>query len=394
MKDASQVNQLFFILNIFMILVIGTLLAILPYITRKVLLFGIRVPEMAHTLLEVGRMKRFYTIMMALVTLAALGAAVAGNAYGTVANLMICLYAPLVMMLAQFIVYLRCWRHSAALKARENWIIPSVGTAETRSARSRERFGGLPWIWYWGSFGLILLTLLLSLTFYPSMPDTIITHWNGAMEADAWAPKSLGHILAIPIISLVMLLIMLASNLAVYRMKLQVSQENPALSFAQHRVYRRLMSHMLGFITLCMTLMFLLMQPMIMNIWVPDTAVLMALILIPTVLMILPAIYVSVKAGQSGTKLRPAITEADVAAAGYPPPDGLPLRKTYSDDRYWKLGLFYYNPDDPSLLVEDRFGNNGGLNYARPAGIVLIVLLILFTAATYIGSTLLFIRAF
>jgi len=27
--------------------------------------------------------------------------------------------------------------------------------------------------------------------------------------------------------------------------------------------------------------------------------------------------------------------------------------------------MFYYNPDDPAVIIEDRFGTNIGFNYAR-----------------------------
>jgi hypothetical protein len=36
-----------------------------------------------------------------------------------------------------------------------------------------------------------------------------------------------------------------------------------------------------------------------------------------------------------------------------------------SDDKYWALGLFYHNPDDPACFVGNRFGGNIGFNYSR-----------------------------
>jgi len=152
------------------------------------------------------------------------------------------------------------------------------------------------------------------------------------------------------------------------------------------------MSHMLGFITLCICAMFLIMQPMMMNIWIPSAGFMIGFILIPTTLMIIPPVILSVKAGQAGNKLKPAITEADVLATGYPQPDGLVKRAASGDDRYWKLGLFYFNREDPSLFIEDRFGSNGGLNYARPAAMLLAGFLFILVLATYIGSTILFLN--
>jgi 4-diphosphocytidyl-2-C-methyl-D-erythritol kinase len=61
------------------------------------------------------------------------------------------------------------------------------------------------------------------------------------------------------------------------------------------------------------------------------------------------------------------------------------------DDRYWKLGVFYYNPDDPSLFIEKRFGIGWTSNFGRPMSWVLfiglIVLIVLISALTkYLGA--------
>jgi uncharacterized membrane protein len=45
-------------------------------------------------------------------------------------------------------------------------------------------------------------------------------------------------------------------------------------------------------------------------------------------------------------------------------------------DRYWKLGVFYFNRDDSALLVEKRFGLGYSLNFARlTAWIILLFVL-------------------
>src|SRR5579875_3018699 len=43
-------------------------------------------------------------------------------------------------------------------------------------------------------------------------------------------------------------------------------------------------------------------------------------------------------------------------------------------DEHWKMGLFYYNPDDPALLVEKRFGIGYTMNFARPVAWVVLAL--------------------
>jgi uncharacterized membrane protein len=59
--------------------------------------------------------------------------------------------------------------------------------------------------------------------------------------------------------------------------------------------------------------------------------------------------------GQGGTRLRgyePALT------GSAPTGDRTP-------DECWKLGMFYYNPDDPALVVEKRFGIGWTLNFGN-----------------------------
>ena len=46
--------------------------------------------------------------------------------------------------------------------------------------------------------------------------------------------------------------------------------------------------------------------------------------------------------------------------------DGMPIGDR-TDDRNWKWGLIYYNPADPALWIERRFGIGYTFNFARPS---------------------------
>ena len=101
MDDLAMLNLICFILNLLIVLVIGVTLAILPNITRKSLLFGIRVPESAQDLPEVHSMKFRYSLAVAILTLSALSAAVLQFLYRPELSLLTSLYLPLVMMAFQ-----------------------------------------------------------------------------------------------------------------------------------------------------------------------------------------------------------------------------------------------------------------------------------------------------
>lgn len=57
-----------------------------------------------------------------------------------------------------------------------------------------------------------------------------------------------------------------------------------------------------------------------------------------------------------------------------------------NDDAKWVWGMFYYNPSDPSTFVEKRTGIGYTLNFARPAGWILLLGILLFVVLTAVFS--------
>jgi len=381
-----------FIVNLFLVAVIMFCSSILPIITRKSLLFGVRVPEAAGQSPEALRLKRGY-----IVTMLAGGAVMAALLAAQYAafpdyTLLATMYFFIPLIALQYAAFVPRWKRALALKAEKGWTIPASASADTRSAVEREKLLSFPKAWYIASLVLILAVGILSLARYPSLPERIATHWNIQMQPDAWADKNLLTVLAMPLLTLALVLVMAASNIAVYRMKLQVDAENPALSYAQHRRYRRMMSHGLGMVTAATTVFILLMQLMTLELIRLESGLMMGITAGLLVIACAPFMYIYIKAGQGGNKLR---IEPEELAAGLHQPQS-PVRAVHperGDDRYWKLGLFYYNKNDPAILVEDRFGTNAGVNYARPAAQVAAGVLAVFLAVTYVVITVLFFRS-
>lgn len=391
MDNQHDMYLFIFALSETICLVVGFLLAVLPRITRKSLLFGVRIPDSAKNDTDVIRIKRIYTLIMIAATVLVL----AGGAWlyfiRPAGALLLSLYQPTVLLIFQYAVFIPLWKKAIRMKAEKNWHVLNIGTSQTAVSSVKGRLKNMPWGWYVISAVLCILAVVYAMAEYPSLPDTLVTHWNGNMTPDAWAPKSLSVVFAIPLVSLGMILLMLGSNIILYFTKLQVSLENPVLSYAQHKLYRRIMSHMLGFITIIMTFMFLLMMPMVLNLYIPSASAMFTGIFVLTVLMIIPPILITVKAGQAGSKLKPVLTPQEEKEMQTFSELSFSRAIDRGDDTFWKLGLFYCNNEDPSLFVEDRFGSNGGINLAKPAGKIIVAVIVLFVAATYAFSTVLFL---
>lgn len=391
MKNLSETYFFIFALSEAICLVTGILLSILPHITRKSLLFGVRIPDAAKSDPGVIHLKRIYTSIMIVATVSVLAAGAWLYFAKPDSAFLLSLYQPTILLAAQFVVFIPLWKKSIEIKTNNGWEVHNIGTSQTASAGVKGRLKEMPRVWYIICTVLCILAVISGLAIYPSMPDTIVTHWNINMEADAWAAKSLMDVYIIPLIAFGMILIMLGSNIILYFTKLQVSLENPVLSYAQHKLYRRMMSHMLGFITLIMTFMFILIMPMVLNLYIPSTTVMYIGIFVLTILMLIPPVWLYVKAGQAGSKLKPVLTSREEKEMKEFSTLSFGRAIDRGDDSYWKLGLFYYNKADPSLFVEDRFGSNGGINLAKTAGKTIVAVLVLLVLATYGFSTLLFI---
>lgn len=72
------------------------------------------------------------------------------------------------------------------------------------------------------------------------------------------------------------------------------------------------------------------------------------------------SVLIALRYGQGGARLEEAAADA-------------PLTNGLADNRHWVLGMFYVNRDDPSILVERRFGIGYTVNLGNPKAVALFV---------------------
>lgn len=388
----DELNLTFFIINIIVVLSAGVMLTLMPFFTRKSLLFGVRIPEEKKTVSEVIAMKRLYSLWVGAFSVLISMLVVAQYVFKPEWSVLTALYAPMLILVAQFAVYIPFWRKALRLKQDKQWYVVEKGSADTKITRSRQTFSQLPWGWYIGSALLTVVAAGIGLYLYPKLPDVLVTHWDASMQPDGWSDKSIMTVLSLPLITLATILIMVGSNMVVWRMKLQVNQDNPSLSYAQHRIYRRLLSHVLGIITLLIAIMMLFLYGMTLELYLPSITQIWAILLVITVIMIALPTALSLKVGQAGYKLKSVnISEEDRHVVQTLPGKSYP-KASFQDDRFWVLGMLYFNKEDPTLFVEDRFGTNGGFNYARPAAWIFVALIFGLTVGTYVMATIVFLQ--
>ena len=388
-------NIFLFITNIFIFVLCAGMFIIVPQITRKSFLFGVKIPPEEASCREALDMKKRYMLSCAAGITALLAVCVLQFVFFRELTLLATLYMPLFIIIIYLAAFIPSWKKAVRLKEEKGWAVSNILFAETNSSHTRGSLSMLPYGWYISGFFIILAVIITVVMRYPVLGDSIPMHFNYNMEPDRWVDKSWWTVLQIPLLSAGLLLLMFFVAVSIEKAKLQVDPHNPRLSFAQHQVYRRRMGHAIGFVTIIMLLIISFSQFLYLF---PDAAVWslaggkfsLWCIAILTIFMVTPVVIFYVKTGQGGCKVKINIDELYEADAA----ESTVKKSTAQgrgDDKFWLLGLFYYNRDDPAVIVEARFGAKLNFNYAHLSVKIGLAVFLLALAALYKWMTVMII---
>jgi len=213
------------------------------------------------------------------------------------------------------------------------------------------------WLWLYAAIGGG--TLLYLWYIWPSLPDYIPVNMDASGAVIEYIDKGAGAFLTMMIGQW----IVIAAFIFVYVMipfsKKQIDADRPDESREQGRRFRHLVSATMVFSGAALALVVGYM-PIAMAVSDGGMGFLIAP-LIFLVVIIVVMVAVMFRIGQGGSRLKVRVGEPAETA-------GPKSTDVTDDDSYWKLGVFYFNPADPALFVEKRFGIGWTINLARPAG--------------------------
>jgi len=388
-----DVNVLLFVTNLIIIALCGGIYMIMPQLTRKSYLFGVKIPPEQSNCPEAMALKRSFVHAWLVGVLLMLALCVIQFVALRELTLLATLYLPLLVVPASLAAFVPNWKKAIRLKEEKGWQVSNALFAETSSSHTRGNLSALPWIWYALSLAVIIFTFAAAIVQYPVLPDMIAGHLNADLQPDNWVEKTWLTVLLMPVINVATLALMTSVAIIIEKARLQIDPTNPRLSFAQHRVYRKRMGHALGFLSLTTILLVAVCGlPVVFPgspIWSAHVFWgVIAIMSISTVLLIV----VQVKAGQGGCKVIIDVESDRVESAkSTAKPTAKSRTRGHGDDKFWIIGMYYYNPDDPAFFVEDRFGANLGFNYARLPVKIGIAALLIGLIALYAWLTVLFI---
>lgn len=334
------------------------LLLLLPRITRRGLLFGVYVGEETYSGEEARALRAAWTRAGAVVLTAAVAAAAA--ALWAMAPPWSALVASLLPIVAFFGLYLRF--HVLARRMRGPYREPALAAAPLPVMPPRS-----PWI----PFSVLAVCLALAfglLAFtvdaWPRLPERVPIHFGASGAPDGWAAKSVGSVFLIPVMALLMALVLGGTTWLVSFAKRAVRAGDGGRSAEAQARFRGTMTVYMAGIALITETMMLFLGIRSVRVGLGEREGLGAF---PWVFLVVLLGWVSVglgvlmfRMGQGGSRL-----EGDTTA---------PLTDGLADDRHWKAGLLYINREDPSILVEHRFGLGYTVNLGNPWAVVFLVL--------------------
>ena len=216
------------------------------------------------------------------------------------------------------------------------------------------------WIAFLVPIGLLVVTIAALIGIYPSLSDRIVTHFNASGEPDAWADKSMGMLLFPPGLALIMSISLVFVTRWILRSLPVRTAEPEALDLENKRrgAIVELMIVVNGFLAA----VFILVAAAMVT--PPNIAKVLAIValvscfLMGTGLMI----WFLIRHGKVFT------ASSRGAETGQ---DGTPIGDR-TEDRHWKAGMIYYNPEDPAVWVEKRIGIGYTTNMARSEAWVML----------------------
>jgi uncharacterized membrane protein len=259
---------------------------------------------------------------------------------------------------------------AAFLLARHRTLPYHAEPTAEREVQLTPRPAFLPggWLAQAGPFAILVVACLSLAVKWPIIPSRIPIHWGIAGAPDGWAAKSPASIFGGPGIGFLTCALLAGISYGVVRGVRRIHGGGRARQ-GEERFVRAVLFFLLGmeyWLALLMALIGL--APLRTNLQAPLPQF---WLILPCQTVLIGAIFlISFRMGQGGWRAG-AAAENEVSDLAAPVGDRTP-------DACWKLGLIYYNPNDPAVLVEKRFGVGWTLNFANPHSWLVIGAILLF----------------
>lgn len=352
-----MISLLFFI---FLNISIGLLMGITPYINRRDIPFGVSIPVTDKTKEVVNAQKKSYLfINLGIAIIINIGIFLYGQFKPNIPEeklVYLCIVSLFIMLGISLVSYvlkhneLKKYKQTLSLEMKQTKkIVVDLSFRDEKLLFPTSYLVGI-------NLAFVLVTVLLTVFNYQNIPDKLVTQWDFNMNPTTITEKTWGSVMMIPAMQVFITIVMAISNQAYLSAKQQIDGKNPTASSTKSKKFRRQSSLLNLVISILTQLLFVAIQ-LVTVFESISPKVVMILSLVFTILIIGLVLWFSLYYGQSGDRLKTIAINEEEAPKGN--------IVTGDDDENWKLGMFYFNKQDPSFWVEKRMGVGMTFNLAK-----------------------------
>lgn len=343
----------------------GIMVAVTPYFQPKGEVFSVSVPTSAENDPAVRKLKKRFSVVVLVAATVFTVAAVACGFAGSESKAMVFIisgsFVVPVFVGGGMIIASRS--RMMKMKKERGWIaeprqsVAAIGEDSTLVPR------GISLKWNWAYVPIMVITAIIAVVGYDTMPDMIPMHIDFAGNVTDVAQKT-PMVVAFPVLfEAFMAVCFVFSHWSALRSKPGTTPEHPASSSWAYGLFLRAQTVTLLVCGLLLTAVIgILME--LSFIGMASLQIVLIAVLALTVLVLVATVGVNLVFGQSGSKVF-RMEESDNL-----------LR---NDDACWKLGMLYVNGNDASIFVPKRSGFGCTVNLGRPSAWALMAGFALFT---------------
>lgn len=340
----NKIDNIQIIVTYIIVIIAG---CIAPYVSRRNKVFGVHVPIKYYNDKNLKRIRRNYLynfLISSLIFFAII--------YFKLKSMNIAMGGIFIEIILMFIMYLRAHSEVVAWKSEKEW------SKEERQEvvvdmDFRKKHVVVSQLWFLIPIIILILSIIIGLYMYPNIQQKIPIHFNSQGIADSYVNKSVFSVFLLNIIELFIIGIMFVSYKSIEMAKQQVDSSDPEASIEKNLRFRRLWSIYIVISSVIISIIFMIVEFISWGIVKEGINKLSDFSIILGIILTIIPIVLAVITGQGGERIRIKNVSKNTNSFDR------------DDDKYWKLGIFYYNRDDSAIFVEKRFGVGLTVNWGN-----------------------------
>lgn len=341
----------------------------MPKLVRKDIFFGIRIPEDEVNNNELKDIYKSYVrnLLLSNIALIILVSVLLLNVDSEII-LGISIFGILIV---DYLIYYMAHKKTKEVKKKLNLgkEKKQYVVVDTRfTASNRGKMLASP-IWFILAIIIVGFNVYLALKYYNDAPAQIPIRWDFSGNVTAYAEKSLKIVMMMPLMQMLMVFVLFFVYKSIAWAKQQISVVNPEESKERSRIFRLRTSRFVVIVMMSIIIDMTIINLDLLQIIEKSPIITITITAAIPIVILITAIYYAFTTGQGGSRIKFKDDKDKNNVADR------------DDDKYWRMGVFYVNKNDPSVFVEKRFGIGFTINFGNPWGIVsmigIIVIIIL-----------------